>query len=74
MKLEDIIDIALGQWCYNPETKEKYRIMPIYQFNFIKREIKIRDSVRPDKIMILRRLLKKSGNEDINIVVGEPNI
>lgn len=74
MTIEEIIDLALTESYYDrKDRKVHYRIMS-YVYYPMKRKIKIKENITSDKIMVLRRLLKCSNNEDINIIVGEPDV
>lgn len=71
MKIEEIIKIALVDKYYNKYTGEIWETIPC--FKVLDNTIHIYPPVKPDKIMVLRRLLKVSHN-NYNIVVGDPNI
>lgn len=71
MKIEEIVKIALADKYYNKCTGEIWETIPYFKINH--RTIHISQPIKPDKIMVLRRLLKVSHN-NYNIVVCEPNI
>lgn len=70
----DIIDIALEKHIYNKETDKVVVRIINYEYNDIRRTIKIKENITPDKINVLNRLLKKTNNEDVNIIVGNPEL
>lgn len=74
MTVEEIIDLALTSSYYDKSEEKVMNRIIGYVYDPMKRKIKIREKITSDKIIILRRLLNKSGNGDINIIVGEPNL
>lgn len=69
----DIINIALTE-SYMDEYRNIHKRIIKYTYDEFARTIKIKETIRPDKIMVLTRLLKRTGNGDINIIVGNPEL